>query len=48
MHQSPDVLSSLVEAYGDFAAAHGVIDEPDDVTAYPFRPGPYGDLVPEG
>lgn len=46
--ERPDVLSSLLEAYEEFAAAHGVIDEPDDITAYPHRPGPYGDLVPEG
>lgn len=42
----PDLLRRLVLAYHDFAAKNGVIDEPDGVTAYPYKPGHLGDLVP--
>ncbi len=45
--EQPDRLARLVDAYEDFAEANGVIDEPSDVTAYPYRPGHLGDLVPE-
>jgi len=41
----PDVLARLVEAYDEFAAASGVIDEPEGVTAYPYKPGHLGDLI---
>lgn len=41
----PELLARLVEAYEEFAAANGVIEEPDDVTAYRYKPGPFGDLA---
>jgi len=40
------LLAGLVSAYDDFAATHGVLSEPGEVTAYPYRPGPHGDLMP--
>jgi arylsulfatase len=46
--ENPETLARLVDAYEEFARANGVIDEPDGVTAYPYRPGHLGDLVPEG
>jgi arylsulfatase len=46
--EHPDVLARLLAAYDDFVEANHVIEEPDGVTAYPYRPGPYGDLIPEG
>ena len=42
--QNEDVLSRLVAAYEDYAQANGVIDEPEGVTAYPYKPGHLGDL----
>ncbi len=45
--QEPDLLAGLVKAYDDFAAAHGVIDEPEGVTAYPHKPSHLGDLIVE-
>ena len=43
----PDMLHSLVEAYDEYAKMHGVLDEPTDVTAYPYKPGYLGDLIPD-
>ena len=46
--EQPEVLTRLVSAYDEYARSHGVIEEPDDAaTAYPYRPGPRGDLVPD-
>ena len=44
---NPALLARLVEAYNKFAKMNGVIDEPTDVTAYPYKPGHLGDLVPD-
>jgi arylsulfatase len=46
--QHPELLARLVDAYDDFARANRVLDVPDEVTAYPYRPGHLGDLIPEG
>ncbi len=46
--ERPEMLARLVEAYDRFAAANGVMDEPDGVTAYPYKPGHLGDLIPAG
>ncbi len=43
-----EILARLVEAYDAYARANRVLDEPDDATAYPYRPGHLGDLVPDG
>ncbi len=41
----PEILAGLLEAFERFAAANGVIEEPRDATAYPYKPGHLGDLV---
>ena len=43
----PEMLVRLVEAYDEFARANRVLDEPDNATAYPYRPGHLGDLIPD-
>lgn len=45
--QRPELLASLVDSYEAYAATHGVNREPAGVTAYPYKPGYRGDLVPE-
>ena len=41
-----EVLARLTQAYDEFAAANRVLNEPDEATAYPYRPGHLGDLIP--
>ncbi len=43
-----EILARLVEAYDALARENRVLDEPDDATAYLYRPGHLGDLVPDG
>ena len=45
--EEPELLALLIAAYHDFAEANGVIDEPAGITAYPYKPGHLGDLIPE-
>jgi arylsulfatase len=45
--EKPELLARLIAAYHDFAEANGVIDEPAGITAYPYKPGHLGDLIPE-
>ena len=44
--EQPDLLARLIRAYEEYAATHRVLDLPDDATAYAYRPGHLGDLVP--
>jgi arylsulfatase len=44
--EQPERLAQLVAAYDAYAATNGVIEEPDDATAYPYKPGHPGDLIP--
>jgi len=46
--EQAELLARLVEAYDDFTATNGVIDEPVGVTSYPYKPAHLGDLIPEG
>ena len=43
----PGILDEMVKAYELYARENGVIDEPTEVTAYPYKPGHLGDLIPE-
>jgi len=45
--EHPELVSQLVRAYTVYTEENGVIDEPDGVTAYPYKPGHLGDLIPE-
>ncbi len=46
--EHPALLARLVQAYDAYAQANGVLDEPAGVTAYPYKPGHLGDLIPDG
>lgn len=44
--ERPELFARMVAAYDDYARANGVIEEPEDATAYPYLPGYLGDVVP--
>ncbi len=43
--EEPERLALMIEAYRNFARDNGVIEEPVDATAYPYKPGHLGDLI---